>query len=238
MDHKKIEDEEIIERYVLGKLSPEEEKQFEEHYFSCDDCFKEVQRTEWLVNLLREQARRGELPLDQYPERRPFFALEWLKSPTRYPAVAAVLAVLLLVLAYPAWRGILMVPRLKGTIENLSQPQTNVRSFSLQQTRGVVEGRVPSIAIEPDEGVFILSFAILEKAVPNPQYEAEILNQAGKQIWKGGDLEGAGEYEVFSVVCHAAFFKQGLYTLRVFEIDPESDRVTNEFPFSFRIARK
>lgn len=238
MDHKNIEDEEIVERYVLGKLSPEEEKEFEEHYFSCDNCFKEVRRTEWLVNLLREQAKRGELPLDQYPERRPFFALEWLKSPTRYPAAAAVLAVLLLILSYPAWQGILTVPKLKGTIEKLSRPQANIRSFSLQQTRGIEEGQIPSIGIGAEEGVFVLNFTILEKTIPNPQYEAEILNQEGKQIWKGKDLKGVGEYEVFSVACNTSFFREGIYTLKVLEIDPENGRITNKFPFPFRIVRR
>jgi anti-sigma factor RsiW len=38
MDHADIEEQQIAERYVMGKLSPEEAALFEEHYLSCDEC--------------------------------------------------------------------------------------------------------------------------------------------------------------------------------------------------------
>lgn len=238
MDHKRIEDEEIVERYILNRLSPEEEALFEEHYFGCDECFAEVQEMERLVYLLNKEAEGGTFLAERGTKRRPFFSFGWLKLPALSPAGVSVLMILLIILIYPAWQGMVTIPKLKNKIENLSQPQANIRSFSLQTTRGAEEGTIPSIEIGAEEKVFLLDFTILEKTIPNPRYDAEILDQKGKQVWKGKDLKGVGEYEIFSIACNTSFFREGLYTLKVIEMDPEKHRVTNEFPFSFRIMRR
>jgi len=58
-----------MERYLRGELSEEESQQFEEHYFSCDDCY------ESLGNL---SAARTELAKDRWsvPEERP--GIRWV----------------------------------------------------------------------------------------------------------------------------------------------------------------
>jgi hypothetical protein len=38
MDHATIEEQQIAERYVMGKLPPDEAERFEEHYLSCPEC--------------------------------------------------------------------------------------------------------------------------------------------------------------------------------------------------------
>jgi tetratricopeptide (TPR) repeat protein len=35
--------EELIDRYLTGSLTPEEQESFEEHYFACDPCFAALQ---------------------------------------------------------------------------------------------------------------------------------------------------------------------------------------------------
>lgn len=54
-----IKDEEIIERYARNQLSSEEARAFEEHFFSCDECFTKLQATERFVAGVRDAARRG-----------------------------------------------------------------------------------------------------------------------------------------------------------------------------------
>lgn len=44
MDHEQIEEENVVERYILGRLGPEEEALFEEHLLECQDC---RQRVSW-----------------------------------------------------------------------------------------------------------------------------------------------------------------------------------------------
>jgi len=49
MLHTQIINEEVIERYVRNRLTPEERLAFEEHFFACDECFAKVQETERFV---------------------------------------------------------------------------------------------------------------------------------------------------------------------------------------------
>ncbi len=53
-----IQDEETIERYARHQLSLEEERAFEEHFFSCDQCFDKLQATEHFIAGVRDAAQR------------------------------------------------------------------------------------------------------------------------------------------------------------------------------------
>jgi hypothetical protein len=59
MMHPQIEEEEIIERYVRNQLTPEDRQAFEEHFFSCGECFERVQATERFIAGMRDAGRRG-----------------------------------------------------------------------------------------------------------------------------------------------------------------------------------
>jgi tetratricopeptide (TPR) repeat protein len=43
MDCRQVEQEEMIERYLAGKLLEKEAEAFEQHYLSCPSCFEELQ---------------------------------------------------------------------------------------------------------------------------------------------------------------------------------------------------
>jgi anti-sigma factor RsiW len=43
MDHQTIEEDQIVDRYVRGKLPPEEAALFEEHYLSCQECLDRLE---------------------------------------------------------------------------------------------------------------------------------------------------------------------------------------------------
>lgn len=59
MLHSKIQNEEIVERYVRNQLVPEERQAFEEHYFGCDECFAKLQSVEAFVEGIRDASARG-----------------------------------------------------------------------------------------------------------------------------------------------------------------------------------
>lgn len=46
MNHGYIEEHEVVERYLLGQLAPEEAESFEEHYLSCQECLDRLELTE------------------------------------------------------------------------------------------------------------------------------------------------------------------------------------------------
>ena len=51
-----VEEQDVVSRYVGRKLSPEEAEAFEEHYFSCERCWAEVQAATELRAALEEKA--------------------------------------------------------------------------------------------------------------------------------------------------------------------------------------
>ncbi len=61
MMHQQIEDQEIIERYARNQLAPEERRAFEEHFFSCEECFEKLQATERFIAGVRDASARGML---------------------------------------------------------------------------------------------------------------------------------------------------------------------------------
>ena len=61
MMHQQIEDQEIIERYARNQLAPEERRAFEEHFFSCEECFEKLQATERFIAGVRDAGARGML---------------------------------------------------------------------------------------------------------------------------------------------------------------------------------
>jgi hypothetical protein len=65
MTHTEIEQGDIVERYLLGRLSPDQEAEFEEHYLGCADCCERLKEDRRVIGLVRSGAsgweRRGSL---------------------------------------------------------------------------------------------------------------------------------------------------------------------------------
>jgi hypothetical protein len=231
MDHEKIKNEDIVDRYILGKLSAEEKQLFEEHYFGCDECFSAVQDADAVILGLKDLARNGELVIAGAETRRTVPA--WLKALIWRPAFAYALAAVVLVLVYPAWRGVMKVSRLESEIEALRQPQANATIHYLQQTRA---GEATKIFLNPEDEAFVLNFNILKGEIAAPQYRAQIVDQDGKSVWQGKNLKSAGNFAVFSIACRSTFFKGGLYTLQVDEVNPANGQVIHQSLFPFEIV--
>lgn len=47
--------EDLIDRYLLDKLKPEEQADFEEHYFICRSCFDKMTEQDEVVRILRKE---------------------------------------------------------------------------------------------------------------------------------------------------------------------------------------
>ncbi len=58
MDHAYIDDNQVAERYLMGKLPPEEAARFEEHSMSCAECLDRLETAERLRLGLRTVAAR------------------------------------------------------------------------------------------------------------------------------------------------------------------------------------
>lgn len=59
MTHQEIQEGEIIERYVLRQLAPDERRAFQEHYFECEECFEQAQTMAGVAASVRQTSRQG-----------------------------------------------------------------------------------------------------------------------------------------------------------------------------------
>jgi hypothetical protein len=94
MDHSTIDAGNVAERYVTGRISPEDAASFEEHYLDCPACIARVESAERLQRGLRRLAEEAAV---RAPGTSSSF--RWSRSPRLALAAAAVLAVALV----PAW---------------------------------------------------------------------------------------------------------------------------------------
>jgi hypothetical protein len=74
MTHQEIEANEIVERYVLHQLGPDDRRSFQDHYFGCDECFTRAQVEARFVAGVRSVSRAGVLAVDQPHAQRQSFA--------------------------------------------------------------------------------------------------------------------------------------------------------------------
>src|SRR5262249_9903382 len=105
-DHRESVAKKMAESYLLDELTPEQRDAFEEHYFSCPECAKDVKAGAMLVANVRE-VLHAEPPLETAYERaatRPgWFA--WLQ-----PAYALAAA---LALTFVLYQNVITIPRLE-----------------------------------------------------------------------------------------------------------------------------
>src|SRR5690349_4564337 len=104
MDHNRAADTQAVERYLLGDMAPVERDDFEEHYFTCEICGRQVRSAARFRANARELLREPEL-LEPQKERR---AAWW-----RMPALAPMAAALLLVSVVAVYQAGFEIPSLK-----------------------------------------------------------------------------------------------------------------------------
>ena len=104
MDHDYIEQHHLADRYLMGKLSPEETDRFEEHYLSCQLCLDRLEQAETLQRGLKRAAAEDAARLVTARQAGFLAVLARLgRSPRAGIALAALFAVLLLP-GLLAWR--------------------------------------------------------------------------------------------------------------------------------------
>jgi hypothetical protein len=98
MDHAYIEEHQVVDRYLMGKLTAEELGPFEEHYLSCGECLDRLVTTEDLARALKRVA--GEDAARAVAARQ-LAVVAWLARLGRSRQAAILLPGLLLALLVP-----------------------------------------------------------------------------------------------------------------------------------------
>ncbi|HXU30697.1 MAG TPA: zf-HC2 domain-containing protein [Thermoanaerobaculia bacterium] len=99
MTHADIEERQIIDLYVMGKLPPEEAESFEDHYLDCPQCLDRLAAAESLERGFKRAARQD---VARATVGRQLAALAWLGRLGRSRQMAVLLSCLLIAVGVPA----------------------------------------------------------------------------------------------------------------------------------------
>jgi tetratricopeptide (TPR) repeat protein len=152
MDCGRVMREEILEGYLVGRLSDEDRDAFEGHYFECARCFRDLQ----VLRAVQGELQGAGSGLRRTP-RRPWLA---------WASAAALAAVVVLSVLVVVWKGSPVPSNRVGRVG--TQPQSGPRPPGSAASSG---GSAPTVAPEP-------SLAQLARVEP-PPYEPLTLRGAG-----------------------------------------------------------
>lgn len=233
--HRAIGERMMVDRYTLHKLLPGEQEFFEGHYFACRICTEAVKEAEYLIPGLRHAAGEGRLspvPL-QTPRHDPLKEF-WARFKPAIFSPAIAFGVLALLLLYPAWRGLVTLPRLERSLMALQQPKANSRIFALEHTRQGEKQLVEIPTPGAPSSVIILQLPPLDKISADSRFRAQIIDAGNDQtIWEEQDLRSTGDYAIFAITCPSSFFTPGRFLVKVDEVDRDNAQIlqTNDFVF-------
>jgi putative zinc finger protein len=247
MMHPQIEDQEIIERYVRNQLPPEEKLAFEEHFFSCNDCFDKVHSMELFVAGLRH-ARSSGLLADRLQGR----VRAWRMSPLWIPAFA-VTAVLVLVLGSVAgWQHFSAIPNLRSQLQQSisqlrneqqaraaleqrsprrTQAEANIPLIMLQATRDL-QAPVTEAILSPDVAQLILWIDV--EPGNGRSYRIEIYGTDDKPVEVVDHLK-RNSYGALAVSLPAAHLQPGEFKIKLSAEEPSPRSLLAEY--RLRISR-
>lgn len=219
MDHAEIERDDVVERYVSGRLEPEELARFEEHYLGCAACCDAVEGAELLREGLTEMAAEEAAQV----VARGLLARVLVRA--RGPLGAALVLALALLPAGLAWRdNRRLATDLAAAVRTLAEerrPRVNTPILTLATRRGEDAVRQISLGSEPEWLVLAVELsepvagryrATLSTRPPSPAGEPE--GAAESVIWQSSEL--VPSYQgVLTLSFHSSLLVPGDYRLGV-----------------------
>ena len=195
MDHDFIQERNIAERYILGRLEPSELARFEEHFIDCQQCIETLETSGMLRDGLRRMEAKPAVPM---MPRRP--ARFW----PAFGAIAAMFAVSITTAGWLAYRNSQLTDNLasarltsRKATGKVAELQSQLLAlevkdrnsslpavvYSLESVRSAPRGKPPaqmlSIPAEPS----ILVLLVNQEPVPEfTSYRARLRDSAAKEI--------------------------------------------------------
>ncbi|MBZ5624228.1 MAG: zf-HC2 domain-containing protein [Acidobacteriia bacterium] len=201
MDHNLATKTQAVERYLLGEMPPEEREDFEEHYFDCADCAKDVRAAARFRANAREVLR---WPAAEADNRSPWFSWSF---PRLVPIAATV--ILLVVVGY---QQAFLIPTLRRQAAAVS---TSVATGGVHFTVLGTARSSPKLTVIP-AGIPVVSLDLdLPASAPRvPAYECAITDASGKTV-AAPVIDVGPSTETLTVQLNRSLLPPGGYTITV-----------------------
>ncbi len=208
MEHPRIDDNKIIDHYLVGQLSPDDEAAFEEHLFECTDCLEKVQ---W-----GEELRRGLRTVATEDTARATVALGWMAwlrqlGSARRAGLASLALLVTLLPAVVLWQQVELAQlrsRAAGS-SALTEPIGDLAVLSM----GVVRDAEPvEVRVDPEKAAVLLSLEL--PRVDADRYRVTLVDVDGSVQWRGDDLEPS-LYDTLMVILPSTYLVPGSYRITI-----------------------
>jgi Putative zinc-finger len=211
MDHDLVVREKLTEKYLLNELAPAERDEFEEHYFVCTECARDIHAASEFVEHSKVVLAENDEPAFATSGARQqpsggWFA--WLRPAFAAPA----LALLLLVVGY---QNLVTYPSLRSAV---THPHVLPWAAVTVGTWG--ESR-PTITLSQG-----MSFLVLVRIPPDgayAQYKADLYNPGGELEWSLTIPATPGQ-DQWPVQVPSANRRAGTYKMQVSGITAAGER--------------
>ncbi|MGB6942986.1 MAG: zf-HC2 domain-containing protein [Bryobacteraceae bacterium] len=217
MDHSRIEEQNLIDRYVRGTLPAAERAEFEEHFVECAECQEQIQIAKSLRLAVRESVA-------EHPPQRERQWPGW-----RWMAIAACAALVIAVAA-----GSVFLAERDQVRTQLASARSGVENapvvFGLSLSRDSAEPRDIVIPSQPRWIVFLAEIDTTRYA----RYRASVIGSQNEEIWKQDGIQ-PNSPDSISVAIPSSVLHPGAYTLLVSGAQPGGS-LTPVARFPLRLA--
>jgi hypothetical protein len=212
MDRRYIEDNQIIDRYLMSKLSEEEMEAFEEFFLEDAELVQEIEVRKRFIRGIRKADRTGLLELGDDES-----SSMWQRLPVMRPSfatVAAVSAAILLIVAVLQYSQITRLQSVNqeqvNQIGQLTAPQVNTLLVPLGRTRGATTRGEPVIRVHLSSEVEQVILELDIESLGFDNYRLSLDREGAGQLWSS-DSDNAPP----AVVLPAELLIPGDYYLQI-----------------------
>lgn len=235
MEHGTIEASDLVERYLLGRLSPDERADFETHFIECPECLERLELGRRLRQGLREVAAE-----DRARWTLTLFGA-WLLSRRR--AFAGVLAVLVAAAVVLPW--VVLEPRVSRLSEQRARLATELELALAPQVDEPVYTLSPERASPGEEPSTRITFGqrpewvTLSLELP-PFLEAELYRvrldgRSDGPAWSSAPVRRDG-VEPLALRLHSSWLADGTHVVAIDAL-PAGGEPRTVARFAFRVRR-
>ncbi len=224
MNHAQIEERQLVDRYLMGRLPAAEVARFEEHYLGCQRCLDELEAAERMQGAARRTASED---ASRLAAARGLAVVAWLAR-RRYALPLAAVAVAVLALLPAAF--LLRQPAAPGSpgagVPDVFAPQAGTPIVLLRPERGGgPDVAAPSLQLDLPRPPRWLVFRIeLEPPLASSYRLVLRHGPASEERWRAEELEPDASGHL-SVSFHSSFFEDGDYLLVADAVTPAGGTV-------------
>jgi len=227
MEHRQIERDNLIDRYVRGTMALPERRTFEEHFLDCPECLEQLETARSLRQALRVSAAENTSVDDRPVVARSRWPVVWQWVAAGAAACLLVAAVTSVALFQQLQLAHVELASARSVFEQRSEDARRALErepvvYTLAMSRGARQGS--EIALPRDRRWMVFSIELDTTQVRS--YRASVVSSIGGEVWHDDHVQPASP-DALAVSVPSNVFVPGTYTLTI-----EAAATAGRFPLA------